>query len=1081
MRNRRFLLLALVLALCSFRIDAQLTSATISGRVTDSSGAVIPKARVIAVDEATGKVTTGEADDQGNYVLTGLLPDTYRLTFSQPGFQSRTQEGLVITVGQRATVDATLEVGSATVNVNVQASQAAAVNLESPTVSTEVDTKMTVNLPLNGRDVLQLAQLAPDSGPTSPGPYNQGASRPDLSNAYVGASGGRGDSMSFYLDGALNEDVLTQIPNVFPDPDAIQEFSLDSNTFSAKFAGRGGGVMNAVTRGGTNQFHGVLFEFLRNSVLNGRNYFSATQDGLKRNQFGGTFGGPIRKDKTFGFFSYQRTTARQNPINSATVLTAAQRAGDFSSSSKQLVDPTTGAPFPGNQVNPALFDPIAEQIVNMLPIGAPGTGLIYYTSRLIENDNQFVARADENIGSSLHLYASYLYDGLSEPAATDPHNILTAGNSSGVGADQYWQSQFAVLNATYIFTPHLTTTAVLSMSRRTNLATSAPGFPGWTQLGAQIPDLVAPGHTSLNLAVNNYFSVSWDGVYTIPATEAGPANQWTWVKSNHTLEFGGDLLFSKVIKDQDYEGDGSYTFSNALSGDNALDFLLSKPSSFVQEANFYETPTRALPSLYFVDTWHTTRRLVLTLGVRWNPFVPVFDDTYHQAGVFSPSAYAQGIHSTLYPTLPPGLLLVGDPGVPSRGINSRYTLFDPRVGFALDVFGNNKTSLRGGYGMYQDQMTANMINLNYSPYNVNISLTNPASIENPYQGQVDPFPVRKPTPPTTPFQIPEAAGPFVLDMKPPNIQQWNLTLEQQMPFATLFRMSYEGSAADHLFAAGEGNAAIYNPALTQKQNVANYNARRPMGTWYQGLSLNENVGTANYNALTVSAQRQVVRGLTFLTGYRWSKCMDEADPGGFNSDVYATPVPRADRSRCAYDVTNQFKASGVWDLPATHLGWEAANQILSEWEVTGILTLRGGEPFTVLSGVDDSTSGIGRDRADIVGNPKLPAQRSHAQTAAEYFNTAAFKTNALGTFGDTPRMFLTGPGYEDVDLTVLRSFPMPLKSVESQRMEFRAESFNLANRVNFSNPTATVSSKSDGRITSASDPRILQFSLKYIF
>jgi len=1081
MRNRRLVLLSLLLCLFCNRVPAQLTSATLSGRITDPSGAVIPKAKVTAVDEATGKVITGEADDQGNYVLPGLLPDPYRVTFSQPGFQSRVQEGLVVTVGQRATVDATLTVGTATESVSVQGSQAAAVNLESPTVSTEVDSKMTVNLPLNGRNLLQLTQLAPDSGPTSPGPYNQGASRPDLSNSYVGASGGRGDSMAFYLDGALNEDVLTQIPNVFPNPDAIQEFSLDSNTFSAKFAGRGGGVMNAVTRGGTNQFHGVLFEFVRNSVLNGRNYFSAAQDGLKRHQFGGTFGGPIRKDKTFGFFSYQRTTVRQNPINSATVLTANQRAGDFSSSSNQLVDPATGTPFAGNQVDPAQFDPIAAQILNLLPVGAPGTGLIFYTSRLIENDNQFVGRADENIGSNLHLYASYLYDGLSEPAAADPHNILTAGNSSGVGTNQYWQSQFAVLNATYIFTPHLTTTAVLSMSRRSNLAQSASGFPGWTQLGAQIPNLVAPGHTSLNLAVNNYFSVSWDGVYTIPATEAGPANQWTWVKGNHALEFGGDLLFSKVIKNQDYEGDGSYTFSNSLSGDNALDFLLSKPSSFVQEANFYETPTRTLPSLYLVDTWHARPRLVFTLGLRWNPFVPVFDDTYHQAGVFSPAAYAQGTHSSLYPSLPPGLLLAGDPGVPSRGIDSRYRLFDPRVGFALDVFGNSKTSLRGGYGMYEDQMTANMINLNYSPFNVNVSVTNPASIENPYLGQVDPFPVPKPTPTTTHFQIPEAAGPFVLDMKAPTIQQWNLTLEQQMRFATLLRISYEGSMADHLFAAVEGNAAVYNPALTQKQNVANYNARRPMGAWYQGLSLNENVGTASYNSLTVSGQRQVARGLTFLTGYRWSKCMDEADPGGFNSDVYATPVPRADRSRCAYDVKNQFKASGVWDLPVTHMGWAPANLILSGWSLSGILTLRDGQPFTVLSGVDNSTSGIGRDRADLIGNPNLPGGRSHAQMVAAYFNPAAFKTNALGTYGNTPRMFLTGPGYEDIDLAVLRSFPIPVKSAESQRLEFRAESFNLANRVNFSNPTATVTSKSDGRITSASDPRILQFGLKYIF
>lgn len=1080
MRYKLALSSVLLLTLSTLPSLAQLTSATISGRVADASQSAIPGVTVTAVDVANGTTVRGKTDGQGAYVLTALLPDTYRLTFRKDGFQSSVHEGLVITVGQRATVDAVLEVGEVSQSVTVMA-ESAAVNLQSPTVSTTIDTKMTQELPLNGRNVLQLAQLAPDAGPTSPGPYNQGASRPDLSNAYVGASGGRGDSTAFYLDGALNEDVLTQIPNVFPNPDAIQEFSFDTSVFSAKFAGLGGGVMNAVTRGGTNQIHGVLFEFLRNSALNGRNYFAAAQDGLKRNQFGGTIGGPIRRDKIFGFFSYQGTTVRQNPTSSATVLTAAERAGDFSADTKQLVNPTTGVPYAGNKIDPTTFDPIANKILALLPVGAPGTGQIFYAAPLVENDKQFVGRLDDNVTQNLHLYASYLYDALSEPAKTVADNLLTASNSSGTGTDQYWQSQFAVLNTTYTFSPRLTTTLVASMSRRTNLAKSAPGFPGWSDLGVQIPNLVAPGYSSLSLTIGNYFSAAWDGVYQIPATEGGPASQWTWVKGRHTLEFGGDILWSKVIKNQDYQGDGAFTFSNALSGDNALDFLLGKPSSFVQEANYYEAPTRRLPAAYFVDTWQASQRLVLTLGVRWNPFVPVFDSTYHQAGVFSPVAYANNIHSAAYPTLPPGLLVAGDPGAPSRGIDSNYHLFDPRIGLAYDVFGNGRTSLRAGYGMYQDQMTANMINLNYSPFNVSVSFTNPASTENPYQGQVNPFPVVKPTPASTPFQIPEAAGPFVLGMKAPTIQQWNLTVEQQMLYSMLFRVAYEGSSADHLFGAVEGNAAVYNPALTQKQNVANYNARRPMGRYYQGLSLNEDVGTANYNALIFSAQRQAARGLTILTGYRWSKCMSEADPGGFNSDVYATPNPHDDRSRCSFDVTNQFKASFVWDIPKTHFGWAPSNAILADWMVNGIFTLRGGQPFTVLSGVDNSTSGIGKDRADLIGNPNLPKGRGHAAEVKAYFNTAAFTANALGTYGNTSRMFLTGPGYSDFDLAITRSFRIPIKMREQDRLQFRAESFNLANRVNFANPSATVSSKSDGTITSAQDPRILQFGLKYIY
>jgi hypothetical protein len=255
--------------LCPSMLTGQLTSATISGRVTDSSGSSVPNALVTATDIKTGVTSHVESNGQGDYVITGLAPDTYRLTFTKDGFQSFAQDGLILAVGQHATVNPALVVGAVSQNVVVQASSNM-INVESPTVSTSIDNKMTQQLPLNGRNVLQLMQLAPDSGPTNSYGYQQSASRPDQSNNFVGASGGRGDSTSYYLDGALNEDALTQIANVYPDPDAIQEFSFDTSAYSAKFAGRGGGVMNAETRGGTNQFHGSLFEFLRNSDLNGR-------------------------------------------------------------------------------------------------------------------------------------------------------------------------------------------------------------------------------------------------------------------------------------------------------------------------------------------------------------------------------------------------------------------------------------------------------------------------------------------------------------------------------------------------------------------------------------------------------------------------------------------------------------------------------------------------------------------------------------------------------------------------------------------------------------------------------------------
>jgi len=1069
------LFLLLLVSLAANPSFGQLTSGSITGRVTDASGSAIQGAAVSVTSTTTGTVLHANTDNAGSYVISGVDPGPYQLHITKDGFQSWDQRNLTVTVGERADVTATLSVGSVVQSVEVEGN-ANTVEVQSSTVSTPIDTHTTQQLPLNGRNVLQLMQLAPDTGPTSSAVYQQNASRPDQANNFVGSSGGRGDSTSYYLDGALNEDALTQIANVYPDPDAIQEFSFDTSTYSAKFSGRGGGLMNAVTRGGTNQLHGSLFEFMRNSALNGRNYFSAKQDGLKRNQFGGTVGGPIVKDKTFAFFSYQRTTIRQNPINSAIVLTAAQRGGNFGADSQQLVNPSTRQPFEGNQVSPTLFDPVAQKLLALLPEGAPGTGLAYYDSRLVENDNQFVARVDEAIHHNLRIYGSYIYDGLQEPSASIAGNLLSAESN------QSWLSQFGVVNATYIFNPNLTTTLVGSLSRRSNLSTSPPGYQGWTGLGVNIPTMVTPGYTSLFLTVNNYFTQFWDGIYKIPATEGGVGNQWTWVRGAHTLEFGGDFLHSKVVKDQDYQGDGNFTFSNALSGDNALDFLLGKPSTFAQQVSFHLVPTRSLPSLYFVDTWKVKPRLTLTLGVRWNPFVPVYDSDYHEEAVFSPAAYAANIHSTQYPTLPAGLLLAGDPGVPSRVVNSYYRIFDPRVGFALDVFGNGKTGLRGGFGMYQDQMTANTINPNFSPFNTNVTITNPVSTDNPYQGYVDPFPLPAgPAPVNTAFQIPEAANPFTLGMKAPTIEQWNLTLEQQLSHSQVLRLAYEAENANHLFGSVEGNAAVYNPAETMQQNLANYNIRRPMGASYQGLALGEDVGIANYESLTASIQKQAARGLTFLAGYRWSRCMDESEEAFFDTDAYSTPNPRKDYGPCTFNVTGQFKGSFVWDLPRVTTGSSIADAALSNWEVNGILTLQDGEPFSVLSGVDDSTSGIHLDRADRIGNPMLPKGRSHAAEAAEFFNTAAFRVNAPGTFGDTQRDFLSGPGYEDFDFSLVRIFRLPIGTREHQTLQFRAESFNLLNRVNFSNPTATVSSAADGTISTANTPRILQFALKYQF
>ncbi|MCC6590594.1 MAG: TonB-dependent receptor [Bryobacterales bacterium] len=1063
---------------CAMVTWGQRTSSSISGTVSDSTGASVPDAQVRATAASTGTVFNAMTNAEGFYVLPQLAPDTYTVRVEKTGFQVYEQKDVLLQVNRPVTVNVAMQVGSANQTVTITG-EAEQVNLRSQTVSYSVTAQMARELPLNGRNILQLMSLAPDAGPTSSSGYQQGASRPENANSYVGASGGRGDSTTFFLDGALNEDALTEVANVFPNPDAIQEFSFETNNYSAKFGGRGGGVMNAVTKGGTNQFHGSAFEFLRNGKMNARNFFAPVRDGLKRNQFGLTVGGPIRKDKTFFFFSYQGTKLRvPATFNSGTTITEAQRNGDFSQIKKQLINPANNQPFANNQIPTSLFDPIAVKLLSQMPTGAPGTGLVFYPSRQVQDGIQFVTRVDHQFTSKLRVYGSYLYDNLHQPSTPIANNLLT------VTTDNTWRSNVAVINATYTMRPNLLTTVSASMSRRWNAFIGPEGFPGWPELGANVPKMTTQGSkTSLRLSLSGYSSPgAWNGYYSIPSTVGDLSNHWSWIRGNHTIEFGGEVEHSKVVKNQDFLSDGNYTFNGQLSGDNLLDFMLGRPSVFSQQEPFYIVPVRTLPALYAMDTWKVSRRLTLSLGVRWNPFVPVKEVAYNQAGAFSMEYYLQGKRSTLYPNTPPGLLVQGDPGVPDRVIPTNYRLFNPRIGLAFDPFGNGKTSIRAGYGMYQDQATGNTINPNYNPFTIQTTINFPFSTADPYRGQVNPFPIARPHPSNVTFPLPMSANPFSFGMKAPTIQQWNFSIERQLPASALIRVAYEGQNAYHLFSSIEMNPGVYDPSLSVNDNRLRLNQRRPLGRYYQGLAVGQNVATSSFNALVVSVEKRMSHGFSVLAGYRWSKCLNVSDAAFFDANSYTSPNPRFDRGPCSYNVPHQLRFSYGWQLPGFRSLGLVPSKILGGWQTNGILNVRDGLPFTVSTGVDNSLTGINRDRADIIGAPYLSGDRSKAAKLLQYFNTKAFLANALGTFGTSSRNMLVGPGLATFDVAINKQFAIPYGPFkESQSVSFRAEFFNFFNRANFGNPNASTISATFGRITSASDPRITQLSLKYVF
>jgi hypothetical protein len=1092
------------------------TTGTISGAVTDPSGAVVPNGQVTATNTATGVKTSVNANASGFYSITNLEPGPYQLDVVVAGFESFEQTGIVLQVNGDVTVNVSLKVGSSTEKVTVTG-EAPLVNTRDQTLSTAITPQLTEQLPLNGRNILQLMALAPDTSLHEGTSYaNQSATRPESASGFVTASGAsRENSTTFYLNGGLNMDSYTQVANVFPNPDAVQEFTYETNSYNAKYGGLGGGVVNAVTRGGTNQFHGTAFEYLRNGALNGRNFFSADQDTLKRNQFGGSFGGPIRKDKTFGFFSFQRTTLRYGTsANVAFGPTASELEGNWSAISQQLYNDEPGAttyatnsstfitnstvPFPNNQISTSLYVPLALKILQLVPMSTLSTGQIIYNSVTLDNDNQFVGRVDQNFGYKWRISGAILRDTYAQPAVVDPNNALTAA------ANQDWPSTHGSLNATYSIGPNLMTTLGVTLSRVLIRYNGTHDFPTTLSLGANFPDFNPAGVAETG-GDFGWFSWGVDDHYYVTRNQYDFNNGWTYTRGNHMLEFGAELTLSQSIVNQDFWGNG-YTASDCnYSGYSPVDFLLGQNCYYEQYDPFYDDARGTAPAIFINDAWRLHRGFTANLGLRWEPWLPWPDNSAHRDGaVVNIADILSGVHSTRYPNLPPGLLAQGDPGVPSGLAHSDWKMFDPRVGFAWDVKGDGKTSIRAGAGLYHDQPFGRMYNEMltsfpsisayvlqdptvpwFSPYNTA-----------PYNG-VLPNGAYPSSSTVFPLPLSFAIG-FSPDLKPPATAQWNFTIERQLGKGFLLRTAYEASESWHMYDAKDVNAAIYIPGTNSSGQLlstsANDEQRRPyLSEGFGGdVIVDGTHKTSSFNALNISVEKRMSGGLSIIGGYRWSKCLDEATVAGFYNEEYTDPFnERLDRGLCNSDLASQLKMTVVYNLPSVRSWGFVGRNVLGGWTTSGILTWYDGVPYSIDGDVDSALTGTENERADMVGNPGLGSGRSEGAKLNEWFNIAAFQNAATGTFGDSPRNFLRGPGFSDLDFSLIRSFPLhfgPLK--ETQKLDFRAEFFNLFNHPNFALPTDTIGSPQFGQIlatatsgsaASASPYRIIQFALKYMF
>ncbi|HKO19160.1 MAG TPA: carboxypeptidase regulatory-like domain-containing protein, partial [Acidobacteriaceae bacterium] len=1078
---------------------------TIVGTVTDPSGAVIAGASVRVTDPATGITREEKTNDQGYYVLPSLRPATYNLSFSASGFASTTQNGITLLADQTATVNAALKIGQAaeTVLVNAQTPQ---VNTTTATMSEVVEQRRVVELPLNGRNPASLLLVVAGATPAPGNGVDQGNSKTFPAAVTVSTNGSRQNQVSFRLDGANNNDLYTNANQPFPFPDALQEFSVQTSNYGARYGGNAGGVVNIVTKSGTNQFHGDAFDFVRNPIFNARNFFATTADVVKRNQFGGTLGGPVSipklysgKDKTFFFFGYQGTKIRNiGNISSSFVPTAAERTGDFSAllsatnsanpfQKKIQINDRNGNPIAGNKLLPSQMDPAALNFLKYLPAGT-GDGRIFYSQPIVQDFTEYTARGDHSFSERDRLSVRYFYDSFDNQGYLDKTNYLSYQNYSTIIA------QNALIGETHLFGAGAVNEFRASFSRETSNRGPAEGSISLADLGVNI--YTPPtAKTIEGINVSGYFNPGQTDPAAFIRNQYNLSDDFSLVHGKHNLSFGGSAIRAQVLLRNQFRTSGQYTFTSDVTNDALASFMQGYVRTFTQGFGEFKDNLVNTYSLYIQDDYHASRRLTFNLGLRYDPFFPWVEQK-NRVEQFSTVDYAAGVRSKVYVNAPPGLLFPGDPGVPKAGIGSSLSNFAPRFGFAYDVTGDGKTSLRGGFGVFYDSVQNGIINnrfVDVTPFSPQFSLTTPpGTFSNPYVGFSNPYPAPFPPPANSPFPGPVLAVTYDPShghkQLTPTMYNWNLSFEHQFAGNWLVRAAYVASHASHLLETMELNPANYIPG--SKLSTDARRAFQPYGSISQAT---QDINSS-FNSAQLTVQKSMSHGLTILANYTWSKSLYDLPTVQYITTAGAgspSPIPwnfpgrhQLDYGPSEFDHTHRFVVSYIWSFPAFAGRSPFVRYTIGGWQWSGIVTAQTGTPFTVYAGKDQSQTGLGTDRANFVSSDVYGGNAcgTTKTICVNYLNPAAFAVPAIGTFGNVGKNSLRGPNLFTWDTGLFKEFPIASERV---RLQFRAEYFNVLNRANFDYPasgnTPSYSSSGFGTITKAEDPRIGQLALKLLF
>ncbi len=1061
-RTRWFLgLVALGLALAA-PARAQVTTADIVGRVTDATGGVLPGATITIENVATHDIRTAPSNETGDYLFNLLPIGSYTLKVELQGFNSQTSR-VVLSTGDRVRIDAKLQVGAVAENIIVTA-ETPLLQTDTATVSSLVSAKAVQDLPVSGRNVQSLVQLVPGAFEGLANSLASGT-RPDdrRQTSAISINGALDNQNNQLIDGIDNNERAIGTVGVKPSIDAIAEVKVQTSMYTAEVGRTAGGVVNIITKSGSNTYSGSLFEFLRNDRFDAKNYFAATLDKpvLKQNQYGGSLGGPVMKNRTFFFADYEGFNVTQGVTTVVTVPTAKMRAGDFSEQAAGIFDPTTTprTPFAGNIIPASRLDPVAQRILALYPL-ANGPGLANnYTGVRDRTQDAKTAdiRVDHIFNPSNHLFVRYSYNGattFTPPVFPVVNGIEPGGGGSFPGNNETTAHNFGA-DYSKIFSPSLIGD-LRAGYLGVNIASYGLNYGNNVSQTLGIPNVNADALTSglTPLTLTGFAGVG-DATF-LPLIQVDhtwqASGSLTKIRGAHSFKGGAGLIDRNFTVYQSNQPLGAMTFNTTLTasatgagGNSVASFLLGYPQQASRIVSlFYPHYNTMEPFVYVQDDWRATSNLTINVGVRYDVFTPYTEQDDHLVNV----------------NLATSKILVAGQGGVSRtaGIATDYSNIAPRVGFSATL--PDQFVLRGGWGIaYFPGNYMSQSFLKSAPF----TSTYGPVISNGASGGTPNLFLRDGVPPPAPTSIDVPAGTFQaeqLDFKNTRTQQYNVFLEKELA-GNVVGVGYLGMYQSHL-AQYIGNVDLAPAAAGAIQARRAYAATLPNVSAIPLIS-SDYLGT--YNAFQVTFQRRQRKGLTLTSNYTLAhSVVTNAAPWD------ATVTERFDSN---FDVRHRFVFSANYELPFLASSSGVAHAVAAGWQVNAIAQYHTGTPFTVTNGAARANTG-GADRPNQTGDPALANP-----TIAQWFDITAFVAQPINTIGNTGNNTLHGPSFTRIDLSLFKNVALN----GPWRLQLRAEIFNIFNTPSFANPAAALGNAGFGSITSTGNniPRQMQFAAKLLF